>query len=97
MHKSEQGRLLRDKLFLRVPLIKDIVLYAVVERVCRIIAAMVKAGVPLPDTLAAAIQGTNNKVFEAALDRRARPHARRRGLAGADHRHAASSRRPRRR
>ena len=31
------------------------------------IAALVKAGVPLPDTLAAAIQGTNNKVFEAAL------------------------------
>ena len=65
--RSEQGRLVRDKMFLRLPLIKDIVLYAVVERVCRIIAAMVKAGVPLPDTLAAAIQGTNNKVFEAAL------------------------------
>ena len=28
---------------------------------------MVQAGVPLPDTLAAAIQGTNNKVFETAL------------------------------
>jgi len=66
-HKSEKGRLTRDKLFLRVPLVKDIVLYSVVERVCRIVAAMVKAGVPLPDTLAAAIQGTNNRVFEAAL------------------------------
>src|SRR5215831_5201979 len=67
LHKSERGRLTRDKMFLRVPLIKDIVLYAVVERVCRIIAAMVKAGVPLPDTIAAAIQGTNNRVFEAVL------------------------------
>jgi type IV pilus assembly protein PilC len=67
MHKSAKGRLLRDRLFLRVPLIKEIVLYAVTERVCRIVAAMVKAGVPLPDTIAAAIQGTNNKVFEAAL------------------------------
>src|SRR3954462_6238588 len=67
MHQSDRGRLLRDKMFLRVPLVKDIVLFAIVERVCRIIAAMVKAGVPLPDTLAAAIQGTNNKVFEAAL------------------------------
>jgi type IV pilus assembly protein PilC len=28
---------------------------------------MVKAGVPLPETLTAAIQGTNNKVFEAGL------------------------------
>ena len=67
LHKSERGRLLRDRTFLRLPLVKDIVLYAVTERVCRIVAAMVKAGVPLPDTLAAAIQGTNNKVFEAAL------------------------------
>jgi type IV pilus assembly protein PilC len=67
MHRSPTGRLIRDKLFLKLPLIKDIVLYSVVERVCRIVAAMVKAGVPLPDTLAAAIQGTNNKVFESAL------------------------------
>jgi type IV pilus assembly protein PilC len=67
MHKSDRGRRLRDKLFLRVPLVRDIALYSVVERVCRIVSAMVKAGVPLPDTLAAAIQGTNNKVFEAAL------------------------------
>jgi type IV pilus assembly protein PilC len=67
MYKSDRGRLLRDKLFLRVPLVRDVVLFAIVERVCRIVAAMVKAGVPLPDTLAAAIQGTNNKVFENAL------------------------------
>jgi type IV pilus assembly protein PilC len=67
MHKTAKGRYVRDRLFLRLPLIKDIVLYAVVERVTRIIAAMIKAGVPLPDTLAAAIQGTNNKVFESAL------------------------------
>ncbi len=67
MHKSAKGRYARDRLFLRVPLVKEIVLYAVTERVCRIVAAMVKAGVPLPDTIAAAIQGTNNKVFEAAL------------------------------
>ncbi len=67
MHKSDKGRLVRDKIFLRVPLVKEIVLYAVTERVCRIVAAMVKAGVPLPDTIAAAIQGTNNRVFEAAL------------------------------
>jgi type IV pilus assembly protein PilC len=68
LHKSARGRVVRDKAFLRVPLIKDIVLYAVVERVCRIVAAMVKAGVPLSDTLSAAIKGTNNRVFEAALE-----------------------------
>src|SRR5690242_7086854 len=68
LQKSKKGRMIRDRLFLRLPLIKEIVLYSIVERVCRIVAAMVKAGVPLPDTLAAAIQGTNNKVFDGALE-----------------------------
>jgi type IV pilus assembly protein PilC len=67
MHKSAAGRLLRDKIFLRIPLVREIVLFAVTERVCRIVGAMVKAGVPLPETLNAAIAGTNNKVFEAGL------------------------------
>jgi len=67
MHKSAAGRLLRDKTFLKIPLVKEIVLFAVTERVCRIVGAMVKAGVPLPETLNAAIAGTNNKVFERGL------------------------------
>jgi type IV pilus assembly protein PilC len=67
MHKSARGRLVRDRIFLRVPLVKDVVLFAVTERVCRIVGAMVKAGVPLPETLNAAIQGANNKVFETGL------------------------------
>jgi type IV pilus assembly protein PilC len=67
MQKHPVGRLLRDRIFLRIPVVKETVLCAVVERVCRIIAAMTKAGVPLPETLTAAIQGANNKVFERAL------------------------------
>ncbi len=66
-YKTDKGRELRDKAFLRVPLIKQVVLFAVTERVCRIVAAMIRAGVPLPETLTAAIEGTNNKVFEAGL------------------------------
>jgi type IV pilus assembly protein PilC len=67
MYRSRRGRLLRDRLFLRVPLVREVVLLAVTERVCRIIGAMVRAGVPLPDTLTAAIQGANNGVFEREL------------------------------
>ncbi len=67
MHKSTAGRMVRDRLFLRLPLIREVVLYAVTERVCRIIGAMVKAGVPLPETLKAAIQGANNRVFEQGM------------------------------
>jgi type IV pilus assembly protein PilC len=67
MQKAARGRMLRDRFFLRVPLVKEVVLFAVTERVCRIVGAMVKAGVPLPETLNAAIQGANNKVFENGL------------------------------
>ena len=89
MHKSAKGRLLRDRLFLQVPLVKDVVLFAVTERVCRIIGAMVKAGVPLPETLNAAIQGANNQVFEAGLTTARERMLEGEGLARPDPGHAA--------
>ncbi|MBM3674674.1 MAG: hypothetical protein FJW88_06900 [Actinobacteria bacterium] len=38
-----------------------------VERFCRLISAMMKAGVPLPETMQGAIEGTNNQVFAKAF------------------------------
>jgi type IV pilus assembly protein PilC len=57
----------RDKLFLALPLVGQIVRYAVVERFCRILGAMVKAGVSLPESLSASITGSNNRVIEKQL------------------------------
>jgi type IV pilus assembly protein PilC len=65
--KTEKGRRFRNRVTLRIPLIKVIVLYSVVERVTRILGAMSRAGVPLPDAMAAAIKGANNSVFEDGL------------------------------
>jgi type IV pilus assembly protein PilC len=65
--KTETGRQVRNRVALRLPLIKVIVLYSVVERVTRILGAMSRAGVPLPDAMAAAIKGANNSVFEVGL------------------------------
>jgi type IV pilus assembly protein PilC len=65
--RTEGGKLFRSRVLLKIPLIGDIVAYATVERFCRVVAAMMKAGVPLPQTMAAAIEGANNKVFERAL------------------------------
>jgi type IV pilus assembly protein PilC len=65
--KTERGRAIRDRLFLRLPMMGVIVQYAVIERFCRVVAAMVRAGVPLPDSMTAAIAASNNKVFEAKL------------------------------
>jgi type IV pilus assembly protein PilC len=64
--RSERGRRVRNRVTLRMPLIKEIVL-SVVERVTRILGAMSRAGVPLPDAMAAAIRGANNIVFEEGL------------------------------
>jgi type IV pilus assembly protein PilC len=65
--KTARGRRVRNRVALRMPLIKVIVLYSVVERVTRILGAMSRAGVPLPDAMAAAIKGANNSVFEEGL------------------------------
>lgn len=65
--KTEKGRRIRNRITLRIPLVKVIVLYSVVERVTRILGAMSRAGVPLPDAMAAAIRGANNSVFEEGL------------------------------
>lgn len=67
MWRADRGRRIRNRVTLRVPLIKEIVLFSVVERVTRILGAMSRAGVPLPDAMAAAIQGANNWVFEQGL------------------------------
>jgi type IV pilus assembly protein PilC len=65
--KAAGGRRLRDRVTLHLPLLRDIVLYSVVERVTRILGAMSRAGVPLPDAMAAAIQGADNTVFVEGL------------------------------
>lgn len=65
--RTEQGRVVRDRLLLRLPLVGGIVGYAVVERFCRIFGTMLAAGVPIPEALVAATEATNNRVFQQAL------------------------------
>ena len=65
--RSKRGRAFRNRVTLHIPIVSDIVLYSVVERVSRILGAMSHAGVPLPDAMAAAIQGADNSVFEKGL------------------------------
>jgi type IV pilus assembly protein PilC len=67
--RTDGGRRAKDRFFLRMPLIGDVVRYAVIERFCRIISAMMKAGVPLPEAMQAAIEGANNKIYEDGLIR----------------------------
>ncbi len=65
--RTERGKFLRDKLLLRVPVLGDVVRYAVVERFCRILGAMLSAGVPVPEAMAAATEATNNREYQQGL------------------------------
>ena len=66
--KSERGGRVKDRLVLRIPVIKGIVEYAILERFCRILAAMVRAGVPLPDGMSTTTEATANTVYRERLE-----------------------------
>ncbi len=68
LFKTDGGRPVKDKLVLKIPVIKGIVEYAILERFCRILAAMVKAGVPLPDGMKTTTEATANVVFRERLE-----------------------------
>jgi type IV pilus assembly protein PilC len=67
MVKTEKGNIFKDKLVLKIPVISGIVEYSILERFCRILGAMVKAGVPLPDAMRTTTEATNNTVFRERL------------------------------
>jgi type IV pilus assembly protein PilC len=65
--RTERGRAARDGLLLRVPVIGDLLQHVVLERFCRILSAMMKAGVPLPDALRVTSEATSNAVYRREL------------------------------
>jgi type IV pilus assembly protein PilC len=64
---GERGRMVRDKLILRMPIIGETVRYALVERFCRMLASMVDAGVPLPAAMSTTIDSLRNLVYRRGL------------------------------
>lgn len=65
--RSPRGKLLRDRLFLRTPVLGELVRYATLERFCRILSSMTTAGVPLPEALKVTSDATSNEVFRQGL------------------------------
>lgn len=61
------GRLLRDRLLLRLPVLGETLQYALIERFCRILASMVSAGVPLDEAMVVAKGSLNNRHYEQRL------------------------------
>jgi type IV pilus assembly protein PilC len=80
--RTEGGRVARDRLILRLPLIGGTVRIALVERFSRVLASMASAGVPLPEALRVATQSLRNRVFIRSLSGVGEAMLRGEGLAG---------------
>jgi len=66
--KTEKGKDIKDRMVLKLPVVSGIVDYAILERFCRILGAMISAGVPLPDGLKTTTDATSNRVYKERLE-----------------------------
>jgi type IV pilus assembly protein PilC len=66
--KHPTGKIWKQRLVLKLPIIGGIVDYSILERFCRILGAMVKAGVPLPEGLKTTTEATSNVVYVERLE-----------------------------
>src|SRR6266550_320679 len=65
--RTRKGRRTKDRLVLRIPILGQVILFAIVERFCRLLATMMHAGVPLPEAMGVLGDATKNVVFQEGL------------------------------
>lgn len=65
--RTERGKLYRDRVLLRLPVLGDLLHHVVLERFCRILASMMSAGVPLPEAMRVTSEAVSNRVYQAGL------------------------------
>jgi type IV pilus assembly protein PilC len=66
--RSVGGKARLDALVLRMPVIGDLIQTAILERICRILSSLLKAGVDLPRSMAVTSDSANNAVYRKALE-----------------------------
>jgi type IV pilus assembly protein PilC len=64
---GEHGKRRRDVALLKLPAIGGLFKLIAIERFCRVLAALVSTGVPLPDAVQVSAESTNNRVFQEKL------------------------------
>lgn len=65
--RTDEGRYVRDGVFLRIPVINRLLQAAMTERFCRTLGDMLAAGVPISQTYAVVIDNVGNRVYRRAL------------------------------
>jgi type IV pilus assembly protein PilC len=66
---TPNGRRIRDRLFLRLPVIGKVILQGQVARFTRTAAVLIRAGLPLAEVMELILKTVDNTVVAAALDR----------------------------
>jgi type IV pilus assembly protein PilC len=66
--RTPAGRRRKDKMILRAPVVGQVVLFAIIERFCRLLATMMQAGVPLPEAMGVLGDSTKNVIFKKGMD-----------------------------
>jgi type IV pilus assembly protein PilC len=65
--QTPNGRYMRDRLVLRIPLMGRLFQVTELARACRSLALLFRAGLPLPEVMNLTIQAANNRVVATAL------------------------------
>ena len=76
------GRHKRDYVLLHAPFVGDLTEGVLLERFCRVLASMIRAGVPLPEAMRVTRESTNNVIYQNGLDEAREAMMRGEGLAG---------------
>jgi type IV pilus assembly protein PilC len=67
MRRSTSGRARLDAVILKLPILGDLVQAAVLERICRILSSMIRAGVALPEAMSVTADSANNAVYRRGV------------------------------
>ncbi|MGD0055265.1 MAG: type II secretion system F family protein [Acidimicrobiales bacterium] len=68
MRRSEKGRSWLDSMVLKMPVVGDLTQVAILERICRILSSLLRAGVDLPRSMAVTAESANNIIYRRALE-----------------------------
>ncbi len=68
LRRSRGGRAWLDSVFLKLPVAGSLLQAAIVERVCRVLASLVTAGVDLPRAMSVTAEASNNAVYSNGLN-----------------------------
>ncbi len=68
LRRSRPGRAWLDSVMLKLPVAGSLLQAAIVERVCRVLASLVTAGVDLPRAMAVTADASNNAVYTKGIN-----------------------------